>query len=82
MVRPGQCVSCCQAGLAIQAEQPLPPAPKPACRQTRSCQPRRVCARVSMVPPTEVTVGRSAGNWASVNPESPLEATTVWPCGW
>ena len=61
MVRPGQCVSCCQAGLAIQAEQPLPPAPSGCC-QTRSCQPRRPCARASMVPPTEVTVGRSAGN--------------------
>ena len=39
IVRPGQCVSCCQAGLAIQAEQPLPPAPL-ACRHTRSFQPR------------------------------------------
>ena len=81
IVRPGQCASCCQAGLAIQAEQPLPAAASDCC-QTRSCQPRRPCARASMVPPTEVTVGRSAGNPASVKPESPLEATTVRPRGW
>src|ERR1700728_4953686 len=80
-VRPGQCGSCCQAGLATYAEHPLAPAPMPGWFHTRSLQPRGLPDRASWVPPTAVTVDRSAGEFASPNPLSPAETTIVWP-GW
>ena len=69
-----------QDGLATQAEQALPPAPRSELVQTASAQPRWLPgALVSWVPPTAVTLARSAGKLAEVYPRSPLEATTVWP---
>src|SRR5258708_17701134 len=79
-VRPGQCGSCCQDGLATYAEQPLPEAPNGLCH-TVSVQPRGLLARDSWVPPAAVTVARLAGKLAAVNPESPEEATGTCPRG-
>jgi hypothetical protein len=79
-VRPGQCLSCCQAGLATYAEQPLPEAPPPAFH-TFSAQPRAFLALASSVPPTALTAVRFAGNSAAVKPKSPEAATMTWP-GW
>jgi hypothetical protein len=64
----------------MKLEQPLPAAPRPV-RQTRSAHPLALCAGVSCVPPAAVTVVKSAGNWARVNPLSPLDTTIAWP-GW
>ncbi|MFJ9712786.1 hypothetical protein [Streptomyces sp. NPDC101234] len=61
IVRPGQSVSCCQAGLSTQAGQPLP---DPA--QADSCQPRSLSARVSEVPPTAMTLEYAAGTVGTV----------------
>src|SRR5579864_6945696 len=47
-VRPGQFGSCCQAGLATYAEQPLPEAPKELFH-TCSVQPRALWALASVV---------------------------------
>src|SRR5262245_40152249 len=95
VVRPGQCGSCCQNGLATYAEQPLPVALPPAF-QTRSAQPRALLALASWVPPTAVIasgaggevaagqpsaviVARFAGKLAAVNPWSPEATTMVCP---
>src|SRR5258708_31687841 len=77
-VRPGQCGSCCQDGLATYAEQPLPEAPNGLCH-TVSVQPRGLLARDSWGPPAAVTVARLAGKLAAGNPEPPEEAPVTCP---
>src|SRR5690348_14008469 len=63
--------SCCHAGLAIYALQPLP-APLHAV----SDQPRALPSRRSVVPPTAVTKRDAAGN-CGPNPASPLLAVII-----
>src|SRR4051794_38990935 len=82
-VRPGQAGSCCHRGLSNQAEQLEPAAwPFASTAQAVSDQPRLFAARVSVVPPTAVTVGRLAGNeaasWYPVSPEEAVMATPGW----
>src|SRR5262245_36772330 len=75
MVRIPQCVSCCQAGFAIQPEQP-----EPAPRQAVSVQPRAaVVDFLRVVPPTAMTLDSAAGQLASRKPLSPLDAVTATP---
>jgi hypothetical protein len=61
-LRPGQAVSCCQAGLSMCAEQDAPaPWGRSVEPQAVSVQPRAVSLRVTEVPPTAMTEVRSAG---------------------
>jgi hypothetical protein len=62
IVRFEQPVSCCHAGLATNAEHPLPAASLDVVNQAYSFQPRVVAARVRFVPPTAVTVLNAAGD--------------------
>src|SRR5437899_5436901 len=73
-VRIGQCVSFCQAGLAMYPEQP-----DPVPFHAVSAQPRALPALRRLVPPTAMTPASDAGQLASMNPASPLEAVTATP---
>ena len=71
-MRIGQWVSCCHAGLSIQAEHPLP-----APHHAVSCQ--TPFFDVSLVPPTAIIWVHEAGNCAGPKPKSPDEATCATP---
>src|SRR5690242_15175806 len=62
VMRPAQPESFCQAGFGHVTLQPLPvPRPSERSPHTFSLKPRAPPAFFSVVPPTAVTVGRTAG---------------------
>jgi len=61
-VRREQPLSCWKDGFASNCEQPLPAPSLDDVDQTLSVQPRALLARLSEVPPTDVTYGELAGN--------------------
>src|SRR5262245_4658855 len=77
VLRIGHCRSRCHAGLATNAEQPLP-----APLHASSVQPRDPgpwCSR--LVPPTAISLERRAGNWGVPKP-SATEDTVIATPGW
>jgi hypothetical protein len=73
-------VSVWNDGLVSKLEQPLPAPSLALVDHVVSVQPRALLARLSLVPPTEVTNGELAGN-STPYPESPDETVIATP-GW